>query len=183
MAFLSSCPKCQRQVLVPEGVCPDAVVQCPLCAGEYSLAEIFASAPPALIVVHPGNSGATAPAAAAAASTAGVIFSAHRVEPALHDAEPLLFENDEVQLVDTGLRHGLFEPCRAPCRRSGRTGGRGRRVCTQHGGSSRKRITPSRCWPSLSASQRANRRAAVRGSSRTVGRAGRRRCALGWRLG
>ncbi|MGA2254639.1 MAG: hypothetical protein ABSG53_08265 [Thermoguttaceae bacterium] len=110
MAFTASCPKCQKQVLVPEGECHDAVVQCPLCSGEYSLGEIFASAPPALIVIHPGSTGATAPvvpATTAAASTAvpasgataAVIFPAHRVEPVMHDAEPLLFAGDEVQLV------------------------------------------------------------------------------------
>ena len=60
MAFTSSCPKCQKQVLVPEGTCPDAVVQCPICSGEYSLGEILASAPPALIVVHPGSAAAAA---------------------------------------------------------------------------------------------------------------------------
>ena len=44
MAFLSNCPKCQKPVLVPDGTCPDAVVQCPVCAGEYSLGEIMALA-------------------------------------------------------------------------------------------------------------------------------------------
>jgi hypothetical protein len=97
-------------------------VQCPLCSGEYSLGEILASAPPALIIVHSGSAGATAqgaaatvpagewvPAAAAAAtvapapeSTEGNVFSAHRVEPTLHDAEPLMFESDDVQLATPG---------------------------------------------------------------------------------
>ena len=117
MAFTSSCPKCQKQVLVPEGTCPDAVVQCPICSGEYLLREILAAAPPALIVVHPGSTAATTQSAAAAAfgplgevaavavavpsseSSEVGIFAAHRVEPSLHDAEPLLFEGDEVQLV------------------------------------------------------------------------------------
>ena len=55
MAFISSCPKCQKPVLVPEGHGHDAVVQCPACFAEYSLAEILSSVP-ALIVVRPGVS-------------------------------------------------------------------------------------------------------------------------------
>ncbi len=41
MAFTSNCPKCQKQVLVPDGTYPDAVVRCPVCGGEYWLAEIL----------------------------------------------------------------------------------------------------------------------------------------------
>jgi hypothetical protein len=100
MAFSSNCPKCQKQVLVPEGICPDAVMQCPLCSAEFALGEVLASAPPALIVIHPGST-VTIPAVAVAAvpeATTASIFSAHRVEPAMHDAEPLLFAGDEVKL-------------------------------------------------------------------------------------
>ena len=121
MAFTSSCPKCQKQVLVPEGTCPDAVVQCPICSGEYSLGEILASAPPALIVVHPGSTVTTiGPLALAGAASLGEaippaadvfaavhspesreggISSPHRVEPSAHDGEPLFFAGDEVQLA------------------------------------------------------------------------------------
>ena len=118
MAFTSNCPKCHNQILVPDGVCADGVVRCPLCSAEYALGEIFAAAPPVLIVVHPGSTGATVPVAPAVviaplgeplpaaappvpvpeAASEG-IYAAHRVEPTLHDAEPLLFEGDEVQLV------------------------------------------------------------------------------------
>ena len=116
MAFTSSCPKCQKQVLVPDGACPDAVVQCPLCSVEYSLSEILASAPPALIVVHPGSAAARPGCRRAAVAAAvplpepseGRIFAAHRVEPAMHDAEPLLFEGDEVQPAT--LADGHAEP-------------------------------------------------------------------------
>lgn len=55
MAFISSCPKCQKQVLVPDGTSADAVVQCPICSVEYSMGDLLAAAPPALIVVHPGT--------------------------------------------------------------------------------------------------------------------------------
>ena len=118
MAFISSCPKCQKQVLVPDGTSPDAVVRCPICAVEYSLGEILAMVPPALIVVHAGS--AVAPAqgvaplveasVAAAGATAaeageGSIFAAHRVEPTLHDAEPLLFAAEEVQLATPDYGH------------------------------------------------------------------------------
>ncbi len=118
MAFISSCPKCQKQVLVPDGTGSDALVQCPVCAGEYTLAEILASAPPALIVVHPG--GAVLPTApvevipAASAefavpeSSEATIFPAHRVEPTMHDADPLLFEGDELQLAS--LTEEVIEP-------------------------------------------------------------------------
>ena len=89
----------------------------PRCRGAmpHLLGRIFLGrdsrpAPPALIIVHPGSAGATAPlgeavAVAAAAVTAEIpppesseaaIFSAHRVEPTFHDTEPLLFEGDEV---------------------------------------------------------------------------------------
>jgi hypothetical protein len=72
------------------------------------MSEILASAPPALVVVHPGSAGASslsenastaAIAAVIAASkpSGAVVFPAHRVEPTLHDAEPLVFEGDEVQ--------------------------------------------------------------------------------------
>ena len=120
MAFISSCPKCQKQVLVPDGTCPDAVVQCPICSGEYSLGDLLAAAPPSLIVIHAGSTAVTAAPAApldAAAVSATVpppessevsIFSAHRVEPSLHDAEPLLFEGDEVQLATPDYGHAEF---------------------------------------------------------------------------
>jgi hypothetical protein len=110
MAFISSCPKCQNQVLVPDGACQDAEVKCPLCSAEYSLGEILAAAPPALIIVHPGS--VAAPAAAAASNGAemlalqpameGDMFSSHRVEPAHHDVDPLSFVGDEMHLAPDG---------------------------------------------------------------------------------
>ena len=114
MPFTSSCPKCQKQVLVPDGTCVDAVVRCPVCSEVYSLGEILAAVP-ALIVVHPGSSPAvametlaTAAVVAPAAPAEGGVFSAHRVEPTLQDADPLLFEGDEVQLATP--EYGHVEP-------------------------------------------------------------------------
>jgi hypothetical protein len=51
MSFTSSCPKCQRQVTVPDGVAADLLVRCPLCEAEYPMSEALATAPPALVVV------------------------------------------------------------------------------------------------------------------------------------
>ena len=121
MAFISSCPKCQKQVLVPDGTSADAVVQCPICSVEYSMGDLLAAAPPALIVVHPGTAVITplaaplgeaipAPTAALSATVPPelsevAIFAAHRVEPSLHDAEPLLFAGDAVQLATPDYGH------------------------------------------------------------------------------
>ncbi len=108
MAFISSCPKCQKQILVPDGTCSDAVVQCPICMGAYSMGEIYAAAPLALIVVHPGSGAfpaAVSTAASASAMNEGRVFSAHRVEPKMHDDEPLLFQGDEVQLATPDYGH------------------------------------------------------------------------------
>ena len=49
--FTSNCPKCQKQITVPDGVGPAALVRCPLCDEQYTLGEALAIAPPALIVV------------------------------------------------------------------------------------------------------------------------------------
>jgi hypothetical protein len=91
MAFISSCPKCQKPVLVPDGASTDAVVQCPLCSGEYSLGEIFASAPPALIVIHPGSAAATV-----ARTSKGTVLAADATVAS--NTEPLLFAGDQVEL-------------------------------------------------------------------------------------
>ncbi len=63
--MLSTCPKCQKQVLIPSGVDGSAVVRCPLCEVEYPLAEALALAPPELIVV------ADVPSAAKLSGTPG----------------------------------------------------------------------------------------------------------------
>ena len=99
MAFITSCPKCKKQVLVPDGTCPES--SCSVRAAW----RIFHGrdprvGPPALIVIHPGTSplGASsvvaAVAAAAPAASEGRVFSAHRVKPKFDDTEPLLFEGD-----------------------------------------------------------------------------------------
>lgn len=53
MSLTSSCPKCQKQVMVPDGLGADVQVRCPLCEAEYTVGEALAMAPPALIVVSP----------------------------------------------------------------------------------------------------------------------------------
>jgi len=51
MSLISSCPKCQKHVTIPEGAAADALVRCPLCHVEFDLGEALALIPPALIVV------------------------------------------------------------------------------------------------------------------------------------
>jgi hypothetical protein len=58
MIQLTTCPRCQRAVTLPEDVDVAASVRCPLCCAEYPLGEAI---PPALVVVSKPE--ATAPAA------------------------------------------------------------------------------------------------------------------------
>ena len=170
MAFTSNCPKCQKQILVPDGVCSDAVVQCPLCSGEYSLGEIFAAAPPALIVVHPGNTGA---AAADGAFRARPFRRRLQLRPRrLRRARAVFFGPSRRTLDagrrppavrrrrsptdDTRLRHGFRWPCRAPRPRIAGTRRGDRGVCVRRG-------SRSRCG--------SRRQCAVRAFRRAVGRA------------
>ena len=99
MAFISSCPKCQQQVLVPDGTYPDAVVKCPVCSGEYSMGEILAAAPPALIVVHPGSAPATVTRALTTVESAGTAIAT------VADSGPLLFDGDRVELGTPDYGH------------------------------------------------------------------------------
>lgn len=62
MSLTPNCPKCQKQVTVPDGVSTDAIVRCPLCQAEYSISEALALLPPLLIVVRPGIASAVAAA-------------------------------------------------------------------------------------------------------------------------
>ncbi len=48
MPIVSSCPKCQKPVSVPNAIDSAALVRCPLCAAEYPLGEAL---PPELIPV------------------------------------------------------------------------------------------------------------------------------------
>ena len=50
-ALPSACPKCQKQVAIPDGAEPESRVRCPLCDAEYALSEALALAPPALILI------------------------------------------------------------------------------------------------------------------------------------
>ncbi len=130
MAFISSCPKCQKPVLVPEGHGHDAVVQCPACFVEYPLGDILATVPE-LIVVHPGSAAAQAALAAPTMMAATVavvasasaaesslaepssmdslsIFSAHRIEPGLDDSDALDFVSEGVPVGSDGGREVPF---------------------------------------------------------------------------
>ena len=49
MSVTSSCPRCQKQVTIPDGLGAASVMRCPLCEAEYELRE--ATVPPMLIVV------------------------------------------------------------------------------------------------------------------------------------
>ena len=53
MPTVSCCPHCQRQVTILDGMAAAAVVRCPLCQGEFPLAELLAMLPPALVAVAP----------------------------------------------------------------------------------------------------------------------------------
>ena len=79
MSFTSSCPRCQKQVTVPNEAAAEAIVRCPLCSAEYPLSESLALVPPALIIV----SGAAVPAlqAAGAGALGGVAAEAVLAEP------------------------------------------------------------------------------------------------------
>ena len=112
MAFISSCPKCQKQVLVPDGTCPDAVVQCPRLLGRILDGRDFRVGAAGADCRSSGQrrgslSGGCGSRAAASASamSEGRVFSAHRVEPKMHDDEPLLFQGDEVQLATPDYGH------------------------------------------------------------------------------
>ncbi len=50
MAAITSCPKCEKHVAVPEGAAAEAEVRCPLCNAEFALADASTEVP-ALIVV------------------------------------------------------------------------------------------------------------------------------------
>ena len=49
---VSSCPKCNQPVSVPDGVDPGGRVQCPLCSQVFPLADALGPAPPMLIPVN-----------------------------------------------------------------------------------------------------------------------------------
>ena len=98
MAFISSCPKCQQQVLVPDGTYPDAVVKCPVCSGEYSMGEILAAVR-RRIVVHPGSAPATVTRALTTVESAGTAIAT------VADSGPLLFDGDRVELGTPDYGH------------------------------------------------------------------------------
>ena len=52
MSFTSSCPKCQKEVTVPDRIGAASLVRCPLCEAEFELREALALGPPALVVIE-----------------------------------------------------------------------------------------------------------------------------------
>jgi hypothetical protein len=69
MSATSTCPKCLRQVTIPDGADLAATVRCPLCGGEFSLHDALAPLPPELIMVqHPETTEAAGNAGAESAS-------------------------------------------------------------------------------------------------------------------
>src|SRR3972149_3449742 len=68
MPSLTSCPRCDMQVLVPDGVRTETLVRCPLCDEEYPLGEVFDGVPMLVVVggadAIAGESGAVARLAA-----------------------------------------------------------------------------------------------------------------------
>jgi hypothetical protein len=62
MLAISTCPRCQKSVSIPNGIDSDAVVRCPLCNAEYRLGEAI---PPVLVPVLVPKAENSAPAAEA----------------------------------------------------------------------------------------------------------------------
>jgi hypothetical protein len=87
MPFTSSCPKCQKQVTVPDHVGAASLVRCPLCEAEFELREALALGPPALVIIEaktddgqpivPAAVGAELPLAEAQAAPAGAADEDH----------------------------------------------------------------------------------------------------------
>ena len=100
MPFISSCPKCQKQVTVPDRVGAASLMRCPLCEVEFELSEALALAPPALIIItaKTDNGQLIPPAAKAAkfAPDAELIEFAPAGEPgALAEAQPALAKDGD----------------------------------------------------------------------------------------
>ena len=81
MPIVSSCPKCDAPVLVPDGIDPAAKAKCPLCEEQFELQETLSSLPPMLEIVdqpnrpsRPMTGAAPAAAPAAAPSEDGGMF-------------------------------------------------------------------------------------------------------------
>ena len=51
MPLVSSCPKCDAPVLVPDGVDASAKSKCPLCEEQFELSEVLSKLPPMLEIV------------------------------------------------------------------------------------------------------------------------------------
>jgi len=81
MPIISSCPKCQKPVSVPNAIDSAALVRCPLCAAEYPLGEAL---PPELIPVLVAAS--PAPAAEAVEGSAKLEETVEH-EPVVEDRE------------------------------------------------------------------------------------------------
>jgi hypothetical protein len=102
MSFTSDCPRCRKQVMVPDGACAEALVRCPVCMAEYSLGEVLAAAPPALIVV-------SVPAAAAVAEAAIAPLGAGPPPPPTRGSADGLAEAIPFEAVAGGEAHQLAD--------------------------------------------------------------------------
>ena len=49
MPVVSTCPKCEQQVMIPDGIDREALVRCPLCEAEFPLGEAMTGLPPVLV--------------------------------------------------------------------------------------------------------------------------------------
>ena len=81
-----SCPRCRDEVTVPAKASRRAIVRCPLCLEQYSLAEALADMPPALIVVEDAGASeeALTPAGTATAEGGGI----YQVAGGVFDSSP-----------------------------------------------------------------------------------------------
>ncbi|MCG8587139.1 MAG: hypothetical protein MI757_20735 [Pirellulales bacterium] len=73
MPIVSTCPKCDAPVTVPDGVDPAAKVKCPLCDAPFELNELLESLPPMLEILEQPPSRPARPAAAAAPAAAPAV--------------------------------------------------------------------------------------------------------------
>ena len=107
MSLTSQCPKCEKQVMVPEGVAADAVVRCPLCQEEYPVGDALAKLPPTLIVVSAPEPPVAVAAPSEAVPPAEMLFSDEIASPLLGEPAPdgvSFGEDDGIDL------HSIDEP-------------------------------------------------------------------------
>lgn len=55
MAAITSCPKCEKHVAVPDGLSSEAEVRCPLCDEEFQLSATLTEVPPLVVLSEPAG--------------------------------------------------------------------------------------------------------------------------------